>query len=404
MPFPGFPRHRTTPASATRLRLSDSAEGRMLRLGLILSALMLAAFGIGWHFFPDLTFVFAAMTGLNLLIGRAAGMSFGYASDLGHMEVVPVNMFVESIQVLVIYPLVVLSLQNLLDLPRLRPLIARMQGTAEARRGAVSKFGIAGLFVFVFIPFWMTGPVVGALIGFLIGLRPWVNLAVVLSATFVAIGFWALLLNEYNTWASTYHRFAPFALVIAIVLIALGGRLLQWRRRNGGPRRGLLLLGAGRTGRARRRHHRRRRRGNDFLRLLRFLRFPIASQLTLGHGGSPQEMLPAKSGRHPVYDSRNVPWFARNQADDPVYGDSAKKEREFARIGARAPADGLPGVQPINAVQRPDTSARRCSDSAPRSSARATASSDRVGGWPAPGSTQSLTAACRLRRKASSPA
>ena len=27
------------------------------------------------------------------------------------------------------------------------------------------KFGIAGLFVFVFAPFWMTGPVVGAIIG-----------------------------------------------------------------------------------------------------------------------------------------------------------------------------------------------------------------------------------------------
>jgi uncharacterized membrane protein len=241
MPIPGFPRRRTAsaaPPAVPRLRLSDSAEGRMLRLGLILAALMLGAFGIGWHFFPDLTFVFAAMTGLNLLIGRAAGMTFGYASDLGHLEVIPINMVVESIQVLVIYPLVVLSLQNLLDLPRLRPLIARMQGTAEARRGTVSKFGVAGLFVFVFIPFWMTGPVVGALIGFLIGLRPWVNLAVVLSATFVAIGVWALLLNEYHAWASAYHRFAPYALVIAIVLIALGGRLLQWRRRNGNARRG----------------------------------------------------------------------------------------------------------------------------------------------------------------------
>lgn len=204
----------------------------MLQIGLVLGALMLAAFGIGWQLFPELTLVFGAMTGLNLLIGRAAGMSFGYASYLGHLQVIPVNMFVESVQVLVVYPLFVLSLQNLVDLPRLKPYIARMQGTAEAGRGAVSKFGIAGLFVFVFIPFWMTGPVVGALIGFLIGLRPWVNLAVVLSATYVAIGVWALLLNEFSAWASAYHRLAPFALVLAIVLIALGGRLWQWRRNN----------------------------------------------------------------------------------------------------------------------------------------------------------------------------
>lgn len=210
----------------------------MLRLGLVLSALLLAALGIGWQFYPDQALVFAAITGLNLLIGRAAGMSFGYASELGHLQVVPVNMVVETVQVLVVYPLIVLSLENLVDLPRLKPFITRMQATAETRRGAVSKFGIAGLFVFVFIPFWMTGPVVGALIGFLIGLRPWTNLAVVLSATFVAIGAWALLLNEFSNWASTYHRLAPLALVFALALIALGGRLLQWQKRNGGTRRG----------------------------------------------------------------------------------------------------------------------------------------------------------------------
>lgn len=209
----------------------------MLQLGLLLGLLMLAAFGVGWQFFPDLTLTYAAMTGLNLLIGRAAGMSFGYASGLGHAQVVPVNMIVETIQVLVVYPLVVLSLQNLVELPRLKPMIARIRGSAEARRGAVSRFGVAGLFVFVFIPFWMTGPVVGSLIGFLIGLRPWLNLAVVLSATYVAIGVWALLLNEFSQWASAWHRLAPFALVLAVVLIALGARVWQWRRGNGLNRR-----------------------------------------------------------------------------------------------------------------------------------------------------------------------
>jgi hypothetical protein len=89
----------------------------------------------------------------------------------------------------------------------------------------VRKLGIAGLFVFVFAPFWMTGPVVGAIIGFLIGLRPWVNLAVVLISTYIAIGVWALLLNELNIWASTVNQFAPYALFVAIVLIAAA---IQW--------------------------------------------------------------------------------------------------------------------------------------------------------------------------------
>ena len=96
------------------------------------------------------------------------------------------------------------------------------------------KFGIVGLFVFVFVPFWMTGPVVGAIIGFLIGLRPWVNLMVVLMSTYIAIGVWGLLLNELSAWSATVNRFAPFALVVAIALIAIAMHLLS--RYRGRPR------------------------------------------------------------------------------------------------------------------------------------------------------------------------
>lgn len=194
-------------------------------MGLALTGMMLAAFGIGWQLFPDSILAYAGMTGLNLVIGRAAGMSFGYASGFGHAQVVPLNMLVETIQVLVVYPLFALSWRELICMPRLRPFFARMHSAAESGGGAVRKFGIAGLFIFVLVPFWMTGPVVGAILGFLIGLRPWVNLAVVLSATYVAIGAWGLLLNELNAWAATVNRFAPFALVVAIALIAVA---MQW--------------------------------------------------------------------------------------------------------------------------------------------------------------------------------
>lgn len=197
----------------------------MLRIGLSLGALMLVGLGIGWLFHPELTLTFTAMTGLNWLIGRAAGMSFGYASNLSHATVIPANMVIETVQVLLVYPLFVLCVENLLDLPRLRPAVNRLRTTAEARRGAVSKFGIAGLFIFVFMPFWMTGPAVGSIIGFLIGIRPWVNIMVVLSSTYVAICLWGLLLNELNQWASAFGHLAPFALVLAIILLVLGERV-----------------------------------------------------------------------------------------------------------------------------------------------------------------------------------
>lgn len=217
--------------------LFANAEGRMLGLGLALTGLMLLAFGIGWHLFPDDILPYAIMTGLNLIIGREAGMSFGYASGFGHAQVAPLNIVIETIQVLVIYPLFVQSTRHLIRLRALEPFITRINHAAESGGGMVRKFGIAGLFVFVFVPFWMTGPVVGAIIGFLIGLRPWVNLAVVLASTYIAIGVWALLLNELNVWAAHVNRFAPYALFVAIVLIAVAMQLLgRHRRRASGER------------------------------------------------------------------------------------------------------------------------------------------------------------------------
>ena len=210
--------------------LFASTEGRFLGLGLALTGLMLLAFGIGWHLFPDSVLPYAIMTGLNLIIGREAGMSFGYASGFDHAHVVPLNILIETVQVLVIYPLFVLSTRQLIKLRTLQPFITRIHRAAESRGGMVRKFGVIGLFVFVFAPFWMTGPVVGAIIGFLIGLRPWVNLAVVLVATYVAIGVWALLLNELNVWAATVNQFAPYALFLAIVLIAAAAHLLGRHR------------------------------------------------------------------------------------------------------------------------------------------------------------------------------
>ena len=209
--------------------LFASTEGHMLSCGLVFTGLMLLAFGIGWHLYPEGILPYAIMTGLNLVIGREAGMSFGYASGFSHGQVVPLNIIVETTQVLVVYPLFVQSTRHLVKLPILQNFFNRIQHVAESGGGLVRKFGIAGLFVFVFTPFWMTGPVVGAIIGFLIGLRPWVNLIVVLGSTYIAIGLWALLLNELNAWASTVNQYAPFALFFAILLIAVA---MHWMGRH----------------------------------------------------------------------------------------------------------------------------------------------------------------------------
>lgn len=228
-------RRRTSDWRGAVESLLHTSEGRLLLLGLSLFAFMLLCFGIGWTLFPDETLVLAGMAGLNLLIGRAAGMSFGYASGLGHDVVIPANMIVESIQVIVVYPLFVLSWTHLIDSKRWNATMSTMRSAAEARRATIQRFGLLGLVVFVFTPFWMTGPVVGSIIGYLIGLRMRTNLLAVLFSTYVAIGVWALLLNELSEWAAAYNHYAPYALVAAFALIALAGHFVHARPGGRGP-------------------------------------------------------------------------------------------------------------------------------------------------------------------------
>jgi fido (protein-threonine AMPylation protein) len=55
-----------------------------------------------------------------------------------------------------LYPLFVQSTRHLIKLRTLEPFITRTHHAAMSGGGVVRKFGIAGLFVFVFARFWMT--------------------------------------------------------------------------------------------------------------------------------------------------------------------------------------------------------------------------------------------------------
>lgn len=223
-------RARPSPPGWPRSELLHSVEARILALGVGLCLITVVAIGVGWLVEPELTAVFAAMTGLNLTVGRAAGMSFGYASGLGHPVVISSNVLVETIQVLVVYPLFVLSWNNLVDVRRMRRFLVSMRQSAEANQSRVSRYGILGLFAFVFLPFWMTGPVVGAIIGYLIGLKARHTLPTVLLATYFAVAIWAVFFERMTELTARYGRYAAFGTVLLVGAAAIAVRAVQtWR-------------------------------------------------------------------------------------------------------------------------------------------------------------------------------
>lgn len=207
--------------------LVKSPEGRLLLSGVALAFIYTLWLGLKLSFSPEDSQVLVGMTATQILFGRAAGMAFGYSVGIESSTVITISIIIETILVLIFYPLFVFSWRHLLALRWLRRFFDRTRRAAESRKDWVQKYGMIGLFVFVLFPFWMTGPVVGSVIGFLLGLRVWVNMAVVLGGTSAAIFGWAFLMRQFHDRLASYSSYAATALVVLLVIIVVVGHLLH---------------------------------------------------------------------------------------------------------------------------------------------------------------------------------
>ena len=206
--------------------LLTNSEGRLLLVGVGLAFIYALWLGIRLVFSPEESQALVGITATGIIFGRAACMAFGYSLKLGHSTVIPISMIIETVLVLVMYPLFVFSWRQLLVIKLLKNMFGRINKAAEAHKGKVQRYGIIGLFVFVFLPFWMTGPVVGCVIGYLLGLRVWINISAVLGGTYVAIFCWAFFLRQFHDRVASYSAYSATVLMAMLVVIMIAGHLL----------------------------------------------------------------------------------------------------------------------------------------------------------------------------------
>ncbi len=207
--------------------LLTSSEGRILLVGVILACAYILWLGVKLLVSPEEFQILTAMTAMDIMFGRAAAMAFGYSLNLERTKVISICMMIEAILVLIVYPLFVFSWQHLLVIKGLKKVFDRIRKSAEAHKDKVQKYGIIGLFAFVWFPFWMTGPVVGCVIGFLLGLRAWVNITVVVSGSCLAIAVWGLFLGRFHDSVAAYSSQAAMVLMILLIVIIVVGSLLH---------------------------------------------------------------------------------------------------------------------------------------------------------------------------------
>lgn len=207
--------------------LLNNSEGRILITGIGTALLYIIIIFITFIFNPQISRRITLMTISHIIAGRLVGLTVGYTGNLGHHIVISLNMIIETVMVLIFYPLFVLSWKKLIDFKILKKFNEEIKKTAESRQNFIRKSGVISLLIFVWFPFWMTGPIIGCAIGFLIGLRAWVNLTVVLSGTFLAIITQAIFLKEFQNWIKEYGSYASIIFVVTLVLLVIIGQIIQ---------------------------------------------------------------------------------------------------------------------------------------------------------------------------------
>jgi uncharacterized membrane protein len=182
----------------------DLIEVKILSIGLSLCILTGAYFLYLLFTDPGLYKVMTSTAIVHLMGGRAVGIATCLAAGISIFYTILYNFYLEVIIVLVAYGVIVLIMRNVIQPKIFHSAVRQAELTAQKEKTKIKRYGVIGLFLFVMFPFFMTGPVVGAIIGYLLNYKAINNFLIVFSGTLTSIIFYALVGNGIIDFISQY--------------------------------------------------------------------------------------------------------------------------------------------------------------------------------------------------------
>ena len=207
--------------------LISSQEGKIFIAGILMFIVFLMIVVVVYIFSTDEANNLVVMSVTNFFFGRAAGISYGYTVEFSDIVIILMNMMIEFIMVMITYPLFVFSWNKSLNIKYLRHFFISAKRQKLKYKSYFQKYGVYGLFLFVWFPFWMTGPVIGSIIGFLIGIKHYTTMLIVLSGTSLAIVIWTYFLKELIILLNQISANAPYIVLGIFIIIAVTLKVLK---------------------------------------------------------------------------------------------------------------------------------------------------------------------------------
>lgn len=169
----------------------------------------------------------------QMMAGRAFSVSEGINLGFPHIFLLFQVALQDIIILLLLYRLLIAGYRRVEKVRVIGPAIMRVRQSAEAHRSRVEPFGAIGIALFVLFPFWSTGPLVGSVLGYMLGIRTWLVFVSVIVGNLLSVGCWIFFFQSLADLMKHLNMKLPVSLPLMILLtvIVLGASYQVWSSR-----------------------------------------------------------------------------------------------------------------------------------------------------------------------------
>lgn len=199
----------------------------LLRVGIGLAVLEAVALAALWFVDPGLVARIAAVAGAAFVGGRMPGILAGLELGLGGLGTSAVNIGLNTCWLLVALPIFQHATRTAGRSKFVRRYFSDAERRAHEQSSRVSRFGLLGLALFVWLPFPATGAFVGAIIGLVMGVPMGRLVALLLGAMWLGIVTWTYGIELVFLFTGTAGRIVAWVATAGFLLYAAA---VQWRR------------------------------------------------------------------------------------------------------------------------------------------------------------------------------
>jgi uncharacterized membrane protein len=219
-------------------RFAGSAEELILRVGLWFFVVFLLCCHVAVRVAPPIASGMAYVFTYHMLGGRAAGILAGLDHSLPHLIAVVQITFTDVALMFIVHPVVVLTVEHGKQWWIVRVTVSSTISAARKGGTRLRRWGVVGIAIFVGLPLYMTGPLVGSTIGYLIGLKWWANMTAVSGGLLLSSTMWLVLFHQMHQLVESYAegvvQWLPPLFVALTAMAFIASLIYRNLRRRGG--------------------------------------------------------------------------------------------------------------------------------------------------------------------------